>query len=89
MLIPGWISGSELVKHPLEDYLVLQKNGIQFGGKIEIAFYTVSGRLLRNEQKDDASKIILRDLHSLPTGLLILKISTNNSLETIKLSKSR
>ena len=75
--------------NPLEDYLVLQKVGVQVPGKIEIAFYAIDGHLLRKEQKDDASKIILRDLQSLPTGLLLLKVSFNNLSETIKLSKSR
>ncbi|MBT6765409.1 MAG: T9SS type A sorting domain-containing protein, partial [Prolixibacteraceae bacterium] len=75
--------------NPLQDYLVLQKAGVQIQGKIEIAFYTADGRLVRKEQKDDAFKIILRNLQSLPTGLLILKISSENSSETLKLNKSR
>ncbi len=73
--------------NPFGETLILQKNGSQFQGKVKLEIYSIEGKLLRKWEKPDAPWIELNDLNLLPTGILLLKISSANSSETIKLSK--
>ncbi|HSH20891.1 MAG TPA: S8 family serine peptidase [Draconibacterium sp.] len=75
--------------NPFGDVLMLQKKGSRLMNEIVIDLFTIDGKLLKRSIKSDASRIELRDMQSLPTGILILKISSDNFSETIKLSKTR
>ena len=75
--------------NPVNDFLILQKNGINFQDKINIEIYSIEGKLLQKWEKQDASRIELYNLNPLPNGILLLKISWANSSETIKISKIR
>jgi hypothetical protein len=73
--------------NPVGDVLVLQRNNNQIQDKVRIEIFTLDGKLVQQWIKPDATRIELRELNSLPKGILILKISTGKSSETIKLSK--
>jgi hypothetical protein len=73
--------------NPLSETLILNNSGSQFQGKIKIEIYSIDGKLLRKWEKSDNNRIELNGLNSLPNGILLLKISTANSSETVKLSK--
>ncbi|GAB1450801.1 S8 family serine peptidase [Draconibacterium sp.] len=73
--------------NPVGDFLILQKDGSKFQGKINIEIYSIDGKLLQKREKQDAPRIELNNLNILPNGILLLKISTANYTETVKLSK--
>ncbi len=73
--------------NPISDALILKNKGSQINGEINIEIYSMDGKLLRKWKKPDALQIELNDINSLPKGILLLKISSANSSETIKLSK--
>jgi hypothetical protein len=73
--------------NPVTDIIILRNNGTDFQHEISIEIYTLDGKLIQKWIKPDANRIELRDLNSLPKGILLLKISSANYTETIKLSK--
>lgn len=73
--------------NPVKDLLIIENEGVQINGKIVFEIYSTDGKLLRNWEKQDAQQIELDNLNLLPNGFLLLKISTKNASETIKLSK--
>jgi hypothetical protein len=73
--------------NPVCDLLILQKNGSQIQGKISLEIYSMDGKMLRKWEKADTPRIELDNLNMLPNGILLLKISSGNFSETIKLSK--
>jgi serine protease AprX len=73
--------------NPVGDVLFLQKNSSQFQDKVGIEIFTMDGKLVQQWIKSDTNRIELRDLNSLPKGILLLKISSSKYSETIKLSK--
>lgn len=75
--------------NPVTDNLVLHSAGTVDPGKVTLSFFSLDGRLLHLESHPGASKIVLRGLQALPSGLFILKIDTENSSESFKLSKTR
>lgn len=75
--------------NPVGNVLFLQKNSTQSQDKVRIEIFTMDGKLVQQWIKSDTNWIELRDLNSLPKGILLLKISSANSSETIKLSKIR
>ncbi|MFW5773298.1 MAG: S8 family serine peptidase [Tangfeifania sp.] len=74
--------------NPVVDYLVLQKKSNLVSDKLELAFYTPDGRLIGKEIKTDASKILMNDLSSLPSGVLLLQIIADEAVQTVKIFKS-
>ncbi|SHE76125.1 Por secretion system C-terminal sorting domain-containing protein [Mariniphaga anaerophila] len=74
--------------NPASDYIVLQKQKITLNKKVQIAFYSLDGKLLKKEEKNDAARIMLKDLYSLPRGLLILQIISDDETETLKIAIS-
>lgn len=81
----GWL----LYPNPVTDIIVLRKNNTAFQDEIGIEIFTVDGKLVQKWIKPDARQIELREIQSLPKGILLLKISSAYSSETIKLSKIR
>jgi hypothetical protein len=73
--------------NPVGDVLILQKRISQFQEEITIEVFTMDGKLVQEWIKPDANRIELRDIQFLPKGILLLKISSSKSFETIKLSK--
>jgi hypothetical protein len=73
--------------NPLKETLMLRKSGNQAENEINIEIYSMDGKLLRKWEKTDSPQIELSGLNTLPNGILLLKISSANSTETIKLSK--
>ncbi len=75
--------------NPVENYLILQQKSNRIEEEIEIEIYSMDGRLINKWVKPGAPKIFLTGLQSLPPGILLLKINSNNSSETIKIYKHR
>lgn len=73
--------------NPLKETLILRKSGSQVEKEINFEIYTIDGKLLRKWEKTDAPQIELSDINTLPNGILLLKISSANSSEIIKLNK--
>jgi serine protease AprX len=73
--------------NPVGDVLILQKNSSQFQDTVRIEIFTMDGKLVQQWIKPDANRIELRDLNSIPKGILLLKISSSKYSEIIKLSK--
>ena len=72
--------------NPVGDVLILQRGISQFHDEITIEVFTMDGKLVQKWIKPDANRIELRDIQFLPKGILLLKISSSKSSETIKLS---
>ena len=75
--------------NPVNDFLVIQKNGVVNSDKIVIEIYTLEGRLIQNWIKPNSPKIILSDIGWLPQGMFLLKIGSDKKYQTIKLNKIR
>jgi hypothetical protein len=73
--------------NPVSNVLFLQKNSSQFQDKVRIEIFTMDGKLVQLWIKPDTNRIELHDLYSLPKGILLLKISSDKTSETMKLSK--
>lgn len=73
--------------NPLKETLMLRKSGNQAENEINIEIYSMDGKLLRKWEKTGSPQIELSGLNTLPNGILLLRISSANSTETIKLSK--
>ena len=75
--------------NPVQDALILQKNGGNYETDINIEIFSMDGKLLQKWNKPVTQRIELRNLQQLPSGILLMKISSSNFTETIKLSKLR
>jgi len=73
--------------NPVSDYLVLQKRIKSFKGTIQIAFYSLDGKMIYNEIRPDESRIVLRNLNMLNPGIFLMQIISDNLTETIKIKK--
>jgi serine protease AprX len=90
-ILEKWANGANwlVYPNPPENYFILQKNSNVSDEKVLISFYSLDGKLLRKEQKPDASKILIQNLQSLPPGLLILHIVSGDIAEAVKIRISR
>jgi subtilisin family serine protease len=90
-VLEQWANGANwlVYPNPSDNYIILQKNSNATDEMVQIAFYTLDGKLLRKEQKPDASKIMIQNLQSLPSGLLILHIVSDDISEAVKIRISR
>jgi serine protease AprX len=84
---PGILKQWTAFPNPVDDVLILQKNSSQFQDTVRIEIFTMDGKLVQQWIKPDANRIELRDLNSIPKGILLLKISSSKYSEIIKLSK--
>ncbi len=75
--------------NPVTNYIVLQKKVRTDYGNVMLSFYTLDGRLVYQKEVSDASKILLTNLHRLPSGLLLLQIRADDATEVVKISKGR
>jgi subtilisin family serine protease len=73
--------------NPVNDVLFIENEGGQLNGNIVFEIFSIDGKLLQKWEKQDAQQFELNNLNLLPNGILLLKISTKNATETIKLSK--
>jgi len=73
--------------NPADDYLILQKHSRTAFGQVRITFYSLEGKVLRQEHRPDASRIILRGLNKFQQGILLLQIISENTKETVKIRK--
>jgi hypothetical protein len=73
--------------NPVTDIIILRNNDTNFQDEINIEIFSMDGKLVKRWIKPDAQQIELRDIQSLPKGILLLKINSSTSSETIKLSK--
>jgi len=73
----------------VNDFLVIQKNGVVNSDKITIEIYTLEGRLVQKWIKPNNSKIILSDFGRLSQGMFLLKISSDEKYQTVKFNKIR
>jgi subtilisin family serine protease len=89
-LLERWDEGGDwlVYPNPVNDYMVLQKKTNVVADQIELAFYTLDGRLIRKNIKSDASKIMLTDLSSITPGMLILQIISGDAVQAVKIYKS-
>ncbi|MCA1760551.1 MAG: T9SS type A sorting domain-containing protein, partial [Bacteroidales bacterium] len=90
-VVEKWANGANwlVYPNPAKNYVVLQKSSNASEEMVQIAFYTLDGKLIRKEQKPDAPKIMIQNLQSLPPGLLILHIVSGDIAEAVKIRISR
>lgn len=79
----GWL----VYPNPVTDVIFLRKSSTDFQNQIKIEIFTPDGKLVKKWIKPDSQNIELRDIQRLPNGILLLKISSDNHSETIKLNK--
>jgi hypothetical protein len=80
-------SGWEVYPNPVTDIIILRNKGADIQEEIRIEIFTMDGKLVQKWINPVAQFVELRDIQSLPKGILLLKISTSKTSETIKLSK--
>jgi len=73
--------------NPVTDVIYLRKNSTALQNHVNIEIFTPDGKLVKKWIKPDSQNIELHDIQSLPNGILLLKISSDNHSETIKLNK--
>jgi subtilisin family serine protease len=90
-VLEQWENGAHwlVYPNPSDNYIILQKNSNTTEEMVQIAFYTLDGKLLRKEIKPDAPKIMIQNLQTLPPGLLILHIVSGDIAEAVKIRISR
>jgi len=71
--------------NPADEYLILQKQRRTALGQVQITFYSLDGKILRQETKPDASRIIFRGVNKLQHGILLIQIISENTKETVKI----
>ena len=86
--IPGKSLAWTAYPNPASDYLVLQKNNNKTYGHVLLSVYLPDGKLVRMEKKADAAKIMLDNLHTLPAGILLLRIISGDVAETVKIIRN-
>jgi serine protease AprX len=74
--------------NPASNYIVLQKRVNAVFGKVMLTFYSLDGKLIHMEERNDAAKIVLQNLQMLPPGLLLLQITSGDVSEVVKIYKS-
>jgi len=75
--------------NPIKDMLVIQKNNVSVSDEIYIEIFTLEGRLIKKWRKPNMQKIFLSNIGDLPHGILLLRISSDQNSQTIKLNKIR
>lgn len=75
--------------NPADDYIVLQKRVNASFGKIMLTFYSPDGKLVHQDVRPDASKIVFTNIQRLPPGLLLLHIHSGDVTEVVKINKRR
>ncbi len=75
--------------NPANNYVILQKTSGSSPETVRIEVYSVDGKMLKQWVKPYAEQIVLNEIQTLPAGIMILKIRTENETETVKLSKYR
>lgn len=75
--------------NPVHNYLVLTGRGNSNQKNIQIDIYSMEGRLIRNWNKPYQSQIVLSNIGNLPPGILLMRIRSGNTVQTIKLNKTR
>lgn len=75
--------------NPVGEFLMLRHNSEQHLGEVHIEMYSMGGRLLQKWTKVGSGPIELSNLQTLPSGVLLLKITSGASTETFKLAKTR
>lgn len=91
MYVPAFKSEKQWIVYPnpARDYIVLQNNSGKLYDKVEIEIFSLEGRLIQKWVKSYTPRIELRNVESLPIGILLLKISSGNTSETLKLGRIR
>ncbi len=75
--------------NPAVDHIYVQRSDPNENELVKLSFFTIDGRLILNQQKTPTSKIVISNLQALPAGLLILKIESETTTETVKISLIR
>jgi hypothetical protein len=75
--------------NPVRDFLVIQNKNTPTGENIRIGIYSVEGKLIRTWNKPNQNRISLTNIQNLPEGILLMKISSANFSQTVKLNKIR
>jgi serine protease AprX len=83
------ISDWKVYPNPVQNSLYIQRLNPNYSDNVVITLYSIDGRILLKEQRSATSQIILNNLQTLPSGLLILKLESGNHSETFKINKSR
>jgi len=73
--------------NPVKDYIILQHKPGEHPDEVTVEFFSVDGRLFLKQTLAFSPKIVLKSLQSLPLGLILLRVESEGSTETIKLSK--
>ncbi len=75
--------------NPVRDFLVIQNKNSSTGKNIRIDIYSIEGKLIRTWNKPGQNRILLSNIQNLPKGILLIKISSDNFSQTVKLNKIR
>lgn len=75
--------------NPVNEVLFVQNSRDVKQSEVTVEIFSIDGKLLRSWVKPDFRRLELRDLESLPVGILILKIGSADYSESFKLSKIR
>ncbi len=74
--------------NPASDFIILQKkNNVSFD-QVILSIFTTDGKLIWQEKRSDAAKIVVQNLQLLPRGLLLLQIISGDVAETVKIRRS-
>ncbi len=75
--------------NPVQNRLFIQAEDFNPANEISVSLFSLDGRLLFCQNRTTNSQIILDNLQSLPSGLLILKLDSGDRIETFKINKIR
>ncbi|NQU87560.1 MAG: S8 family serine peptidase [Mariniphaga sp.] len=80
-------NGWTVFPNPFSNKVVLFQDGEIIFGEIEIEVIDISGRVLTNRIVESNSIMVLNGLSDLPSGIIFLKIKSEEGLQGIKLIK--
>jgi len=73
--------------NPLKEYIILQHKPGHEAKEVTIEIFSADGRFIQKRVLPFSPKIVLNKLQSLPLGILLFRIRTENNTETIKMFK--
>ncbi len=75
--------------NPFYDRLTIKNDKYHLNNNLLLSVYSIDGRLLLREERPANPQILINNLQTLPTGLLILRIDSEFGSESLKLNKIR
>ncbi|MFV0590553.1 MAG: S8 family serine peptidase [Draconibacterium sp.] len=73
--------------NPVSDFLMIEYNGMPPSGDVKLELFTTDGKLTKQWVYPAAQKIVLNNWSAIKNGFYVLRINTESTTATVKVSK--